>query len=181
MARKAITAQELESKAVDHLYKAINEEKPLACVLIATAFIENALITLLTKFFAVKPTSGTVVNMLRSGALSELSKCNDLAYCLGLINEAMLKNIKHIADIRNLFAHSHELTTFDFNNPGVEKAIREMTFFKVGGTDTKSIEEIAKGNLRSKFVLIALQLYNGIQMNTATIQPLEAKDWSQIW
>ena len=43
-----------------------------------------------------------VDNMLKSGALSDLSKCTDLAYCLGLINKAMLENIKRIADVRKL-------------------------------------------------------------------------------
>jgi DNA-binding MltR family transcriptional regulator len=110
MGRTILPPQQLSQEAAD-LYKAINEGSPLACVLIAAASLDKALISLLGKYFVNGDTSKRILS--ENGFLGESSRCTDIAYCLGLISKGFLENLKSIAQIRNKFAHSHLFLDFD--------------------------------------------------------------------
>jgi DNA-binding MltR family transcriptional regulator len=179
MGRKVMRPDELSQKAADHLFKAVNEEKPMACVLIATAFIENMLMSLIASVFPNRDSS-SLDNLLKPGsALADLSKSADLAYCLGLINKVMRENIKRVGEIRNLFAHGLELTT-DFNDREVKKILDKITLPKVSGGTNQSLQSLTK-NPRDKFTIVAIQLYMWIHMTIGSTKPPKAIDLNQVW
>jgi len=122
MARKALTEEELD-RYNEHYERAIKGESDLGCALIVTAFIENSLMTLLRKFLIEGATSE---NMFKAGgSLGDSAKCADMAYSLGLIDKTMLKTLKAVGDIRNIFAHSPEL--LDFNHVNVKAQVCDLT------------------------------------------------------
>ncbi len=115
--RKAIPASELLPKYAAHWNKAITGESPLACVLIATALVENATITLLHSLLREGETSDKLFK--QGGILGDFFKCTNMAYSLCLISKPMEQNLEKIGEIRNIFAHSPE--EVDFSNAEVEK------------------------------------------------------------
>jgi hypothetical protein len=89
MPRKAKEPIELAGSTWISLVQAAYKENDVVCALVAAAAIENALISLLVELFSVEDNSSTLKRMIKSGALSDLSGCADLAYCLGRINKAV--------------------------------------------------------------------------------------------
>jgi DNA-binding MltR family transcriptional regulator len=176
MARKAIERGELEKKYREHFQKAINGQSPLACVLISTAFIENALMALLAGFFVECETAKRMFK--GGGSLGDLSKCADMAYCLGFINKVMLENIKQVGEVRNVFAHSAGF--IDFDHPSLKEALSKLTFPKISG-DGPSMEQIAGNNLRDKFSMILVSLYSWILFALIGVKRQEKCDLDNVW
>jgi hypothetical protein len=63
------------------------------------------------------------------GTLNSFSKCADVALRIGLITMPMRKNLAHIADVRNRFAHNPGL--IDFSDSDVERSVKQITFPKI--------------------------------------------------
>jgi len=111
MVRQAVDVDELVIDSLK-LWKLLNKEDPLPAVLVGAAFVEKALVTLLSRFLITG--SDTAKNILsEKGILGEFFRCSQMAYCLGLISDLVLHNVERIAKIRNLFAHSHTQLGFD--------------------------------------------------------------------
>lgn len=103
---------------------AINGDSHLASVLICTSYIEQAVYLLLEKFFV--DGSSTVNDLLKpTGLIGPLFNRNRLAYALGLYDEPLFKNILTIAEIRNLFAHSHVSISFDSDH--IQQKCNDLT------------------------------------------------------
>jgi DNA-binding MltR family transcriptional regulator len=131
MARKAIPSNELLAAANKDLGEALNGASPLACALVGAAFIEKALIGLLSKFFVKCSTADSILK--EGGALGDFFKCTQAAYCLGLISKGLLNNLVLVGEIRNLFAHSHEF--IDFDNTDIKSRCNRLTLLKTTTTD----------------------------------------------
>ncbi len=84
----------------------------------------KGLASLLCKFFIDGKPSAELFDEA-NGVLGTYSSRAKLAYCLGLIPDALFQNIKQIAKIRNAFAHSH--IALDFDNPEVAQLCRKLT------------------------------------------------------
>ena len=100
------------SEESKHLYEILNSESDLACVLIATSYLDYALASLLKRYFI----ETSIVSKLLdppSGALSTFASRSDLAYSLGLIPKGLYQNLQTIGKIRNTFAHSYLSTRID--------------------------------------------------------------------
>jgi len=93
-------------------------------VIVSVALTESALVTLLSNFFVECRNSENLLN----GALSGFWKCSEAAYCLGLISDGMFDNLKLIAQIRNLFAHTTEFLDFDTHK--VKSLCSKLTAYK---------------------------------------------------
>src|SRR5438270_253669 len=96
----------LDELAGGPLMESATEGTELACALIAGAYIENALGSLLAEVLI----PGEVSERLLNDPLAILSTASgraDMCYCLGMIGETTYKNAKRVATIRNHFAHSH--------------------------------------------------------------------------
>src|ERR1019366_1661592 len=97
------------------LREALQNGSDLACVLIAGAAIENALMVLLENFLVDCPESKNLFGIKHE--LDSFSSCNKMAFCLGLTCRESFENIKMIGTTRNKFAHSH--VPIDFTNSDV--------------------------------------------------------------
>ena len=124
MARPPISLEQLRQDSRT-FFESLEAEKPLQCALIAGAFLEKAVITLLTRFFTDSETSKDACDE-NKGALKDGFSRATLAYCLGLIPKITLENSRLLMRVRNRFAHSHLLIGFDDNE--VAKLCGELKF-----------------------------------------------------
>jgi hypothetical protein len=112
MKKKPIPEVEQLSDESKHLYEVLNNESDLACVLIASSYLDYALASLLKRHL-IK--SGLVKKLLDPprGAISTFAARSDLAYCLGLIPSGLRQNLETVGDIRNHFAHNYLALSLD--------------------------------------------------------------------
>ena len=109
----------------------------LSTALIGGASIENALMTLLESFLVECPESTALFDI--NGPLDSMSKCNKLALCLGLISRKTFENVRTVAKIRNLFAHSH--VTIDFRNKDVVELCKKELSLDTGDQHLEPIND----------------------------------------
>lgn len=161
MARRVHSPEQLsdESKA---LYEALNGASPLACALIAGAFVEKALTSLLSKSFVKCETASGILG--NNGFLGEFSRCADMAYCLGLISKGMLANVKTIGMIRNRFAHSHQLIDFDDQEvrDHCRKLVMPVFVASAKSGDGPGFLAIAEQSTRARFMIVTSLTFNAI-------------------
>jgi DNA-binding MltR family transcriptional regulator len=122
MARRTFSTKELAQDAV-HLHTALSNGTAFACVLIGVSSVEQALGTLLEKYFVEGNGTGNKRDAIAKsrdcilhghmGALSSLYSRTQTAFALGLIPEVVLGNLSLLGEIRNKFAHSHRSKDFD--------------------------------------------------------------------
>src|SRR5262245_40928148 len=125
MTRKALTAEEwLEEHLSNDFGTILRGKSAIAAALVAAALLENALMTLLHSFFIQDERTNALFRV--RGTLESFSKCAEMAYCLGLISEAMLKNLERVGKIRNRFAHSMSLP--NFNDQQISDLCAALTF-----------------------------------------------------
>ena len=93
----------------------LDEETDRGCALMAAAFLDTELSSLLKRRFVDDPRP--VADLLRSsGPLGTFSSRIDLAYLLGLIGARVKRDLHLIRKIRNDFAHVHEPLSFESTN-----------------------------------------------------------------
>jgi hypothetical protein len=112
MKRKPIPEVEQLSEESKHLYDVLNNESDLACVLIATSYLDYALASLLKRHFVKSGLANKLLDPPR-GPVSTFSARCDLAYCLGLIPAGLRQNLETVGTIRNSFAHDYLSLTLD--------------------------------------------------------------------
>ena len=110
LTRKGFTLEQLSANT-RQLYDVLNNESDLACVVIGAAFLDNVLASLV----GAKLLDSSVTKRLldSNGVLGSFTSRADLAYCLGLIEKEGYNDLRIIAKIRNLFAHSHLHLSFN--------------------------------------------------------------------
>jgi DNA-binding MltR family transcriptional regulator len=106
MKKKSIPDVEQLSAESTHLYDVLNEESDLACVLIATSYLDYAMASLLKRHFIESEIANKLLDSPR-GAISTFATRSDLAYSFGLIPKGLYQNLETIGKIRNAFAHSY--------------------------------------------------------------------------
>jgi hypothetical protein len=159
MARKAIAPDELQEQYTKMIEHAINDASPQGAALIAGAFLENALMTLLSKFFIEGSTSKGLFKI--GGTLGEFSACAEMAYCCGLIQKQTFQNLMNVAALRNYFAHT--LPPLDFDDDRIKNTIDGMVppnITYVGGVKPP------KETRRQRFMSICTFLFVHIWMQT---------------
>jgi hypothetical protein len=85
MARKTLTPEQLSTNS-KHLNESLNNGTDLACALIGTAAIEQALGSLLNKYLLDGTTSEKL--LAPNGILGTLNARIEMAYCLGITGRA---------------------------------------------------------------------------------------------
>jgi DNA-binding MltR family transcriptional regulator len=111
---------------LEHLLDSADQGTDSACALLCGAYIENATGDLLQKTMIDDERARYLLNDF-NGFLSSASARNSLCYCLGLIDKAVYDTAKHIAVIRNIFAHSHVPIGFD-HKPVADECNRLQAF-----------------------------------------------------
>lgn len=131
------------------LREALKNGSDLACVLIAGAAIENALMVLLENFLVDCPESKNLFDI--KNELDSFSSCNKMAFCLGLTCRESFENIKKLGVIRNKVAHSH--VPIDFSNNDIIGLCNELAFHALSPKEREGIEKHAT-TPRNKFHII---------------------------
>ena len=85
MGKKRLPEVEALCEESRHLCDVLNDEPDLACVLIATSYLDYALATLLKRYLIESSIVDGVLDPPR-GVLSSFSSRYDLAYCLARVD-----------------------------------------------------------------------------------------------
>ena len=131
-------------------FEALGAHSARECAIIGVAYLEESLMSLLRTAFISGETSKGLFK--EGGILGQLSHCNKIAYCLGLIPEETLKNVDRMGSIRNIFAHNYRLTTFD--SAEVREECDNITIPK-GMVMPDETRASIMDNPRSRFVHVA--------------------------
>jgi hypothetical protein len=173
--RKPVVPAEQQSYLHDFA-NAIEGQSDQACALVATAYLEGALITLLSSFFVDCETSKGIFD----GALGDLTKCAQITRCLGFINGRMLTNLTTIGHIRNLFAHERKPLTFDHDD--VRQHCLNLTLPKA--LQDESHDYVTNPADRFRVVCTALLEWLLILADDAAKKPVVKVNWhnfEHIW
>lgn len=170
-----------ESKA---LYDVLNKESDMACVLISASYLDSGLASLLKHYFVAGDTAREILEPPR-GFLSSFASRSELAYCLGLIPKGLLTNLQTVGTIRNSFAHSHLMKSFD--HPEIAELISRLTFptidhsitpDEIGARSERTFDWSSHSDPRSKFTIIVVHMVNFIVqagLNAKRIEQLAPK------
>jgi DNA-binding MltR family transcriptional regulator len=139
----------------EKLINVLNNESDIGCVLVSVSFLDRCLTLLLQDRFIKN--SNTVKKVLHpEGLLGEYSSKVKLCYCLSLIDRTKYCDLIKVAEIRNIFAHSHLL--LDFSNAKIQgecnKLISCENSYLVDVTDNSSIV------VRERFVHTVINIIN---------------------
>jgi hypothetical protein len=168
MARTILTPDQL-AKDATHFLKALQDEKPLPCVLLATAALEKALLSAVSQFFVQSKTAQALAGQFAD-------RCTDLAYCLGLISLPVRENLKFISLIRNQFAHNHLF--IDFDHPKVKELCGQLTYpryavLKEVDPEIDWPKKVAAP--RKRFEYVCLHLFNVLLRTIRETSPCEER------
>ena len=173
MTRPTITPSEL-SKDIHHILDAMKDGSPLACVLIGTAALEQAIGSLLTEFFVKgASTSESILDPNEGGILSAFMNRAKVAYCLGLISKTSYNNLNTVLSIRNRFAHSH--LAVDFTDAKVIKGCMALTTMYDNLKEVDVGENKVKKDARTRFYVCVLGMYKTILLAAAMTEQRKAK------
>lgn len=145
----------------EKLTNVLNNESDIGCILVTSSFLDRCLMLLLKDIF-VKSSSTVDELFILGGLMNDFSNKAKLCYSLSLIDKNNYCDLIKIAEIRNLFAHSHIL--LDFNNYTIQSKCNELK----GWEDpiTKEHLKLFYDNLntiaRQKFIFTATNIINKI-------------------
>jgi len=152
------------SQESEALFKVMNEEPDMACVLIGTSYLEQTLASLLERFFIDSDTARKLLDS-RGGALGSFQSRADTSYCLGLIPKSLYQNLCVVGEIRNKFAHSYlSLSLDDSEIVGMIESLTSPVFKEVvtaeGRTYNQDFFSSQVTDPREKFRLIVVLMVN---------------------
>ena len=98
-------------KEIKSFYEILNKGTDLACVLIATNFLDVSLHDILSLTLKKSKTTKGILNH-NNGFLGSFRSRLELCYCMNLIEKKILQDLIKISEIRNVVAHSHILKIF---------------------------------------------------------------------
>jgi hypothetical protein len=105
---------------------AMSAESDRGCALLAISFVEDQLKQLLLAYLvpASKKENRNLFDGM--GSLSTLSGKTKMAFRLGLLSKACLREIDRFREVRNDFAHNPEWISFD--SPAIQDVCRELEY-----------------------------------------------------
>ena len=185
MSRKVQPIEVLSDQSKE-VFKVVNAEPDLACVLILSSYLDQCIASLLKQYFI---SNSSIVDRLLNphGTLGTYQSRADLSYVLGLIPKTMYQNASTIGDIRNDFAHSHlELNFISDEIVGKINKIKppRIKFYISTSGDKKeevTLDEIIKfdGNPRLKFNIISIMTADRILLSGLSTEHRERE--TQGW
>ena len=173
------------SEESKHLYDVLNNESDLACVLIATSYLDYALASLLKRHFIESNIVDKLLDPPR-GSLSTFASRSDLAYSLGLIPKGLYQNLEIIGKIRNTFAHSYlSLGLDDSEISSLVDSLIPPTIHQsitIDGDDVKHngpVLLLLMGSHRNKFNMIVVFMVNRLLLTGLATKHREkkVKEW----
>jgi|GEM_PF-1802399 len=115
-AKKNLSTIKGLSRDSNRFMNELGKETDRGAALVAAAFLENVLETVLRAFFIDEQNvskNKSVVRKVFNKYLESFTSRIDLAYCLGLIGPNAYYDLNLIRNIRNKFAHSYKSINFE--------------------------------------------------------------------
>lgn len=183
MGRRSVPTLDELIKDEQGLFDVLNEEDDIACVLIASAYLDQALRLLLEKRH--RDCEQTVRPLSTRNAATDFNSRIDAAFNWGLIPKGLRDNLHVVRDMRNDLAHSHRLHGFDdallrercstLSYPHAERA------FVIGFPEGEEPVDIFPRNAgpRERFTLVTILMVSRIlvtALSTGSI-PQPARGW----
>ena len=146
-------------------------------VIVTAAYVTDLMESRLQSLFVEnKEISDRIFDPLKNGALSNFTPMVDLAYLLGLITEPVLRWLKLMARVRNLFAHEWLISNFadveSANDKGIQDTLKKLRDF---------IPPMASTNahpLREAYAMLLISIFIGLEpLMTHKPKHTPAKKW----
>lgn len=156
MAKRSILPPEILSADTRAFFDVLNSEQDFSVVVIATAYIDACLASLLHKRLLASSVSDKLLDP-RGGALGTFASRADASYALGLISKALYQDLLILAEIRNHCAHHHLSLSFDSSDLATScaKLCYALTL-KNGDIDEPMFRNGELSSTRNRFVLTAV-------------------------
>jgi len=117
------------------LFEALNSSNDLSCILIGASYLDESLGALLHEFSIESSVTDKIIYD-NSSILSTLSSKTDITYVLGLVSKDNYNDLRKIAEIRNMVAHSH--LSKDFSNEEVIASCGQLNYWKILQSDNEN-------------------------------------------
>jgi DNA-binding MltR family transcriptional regulator len=171
---RALIGQAPSDAEEDELRAAFSHGRPLEIAIFSQALIEHQLEKLLRRRFNKKDDSTWARLTDDGGPLGTFSAKLTVGFAFGLYDEITLRNLNKIREIRNVFAHSKRLLTF--NEPAIVKALKELSLPPKTNTQKykhlKSISDGALNDPKWAFQVLCFRMF--IQLSIAWSRSLRA-------
>jgi DNA-binding MltR family transcriptional regulator len=181
MSKRIVPDVEKLSEESSHLYEVLNTESDLACVLIATSYLDYALASLLRRHFIESSLVDKLLDPPRGSISSFASRC-DLTYCLGLISKSFYQNLEIVGKIRNSFAHSYLCLSLGDTEiaPLIDSLIPPTVHQTITILGNQAKHEgpapmPLTGSVRDKFNLIIVMMVNSLLLTGLAMKHREKK------
>lgn len=164
------TPDELEGWAAKFL-ATIKEESDRGCVLVAAAFLDEALELLLRSKMSKDPSivKASIEPLFTGiGPLKSFWAKTELCRVFRLIPEYEYADLTRIRSLRNLFAHSYVDATF--SDPAVVEITSELRHFGMKEFPTLDTEKATPDYVRRRFSLAAAWLAGRIHHRSGMVQ-----------
>lgn len=129
-------------------FKELVRESDRGCVLLAGAFLDVQLETLLQEFFnydvpstsseAISDHVSWLLDPKRRGPLSDFKTRIVMTHCLGLISNSVQNDLDTIREIRNIFAH--QLHGISFDTPVIAEEVQKLKWGSIVVSPLSPIE-----------------------------------------
>lgn len=144
MRKKTKRIEELDSK-IQEFFSIVNDADDLTCVLLSVNYLDELLRTILNTRLKESKVTENILNP-SSGFLGTFSARIDMTYCLGMLDKKVYNDLRVIAQIRNIFAHSFESISFD--SPEVVKLLNQFQWYDSFTGPKVKFEDYPPGSLK---------------------------------
>jgi hypothetical protein len=156
-----ISRQAPDKKEIDQLIDALvkSDAPPIVTAILGVALLEHDLETLLRPRFRASENTVWALMTGDNGPLSTFNQKVIAAHGFGLIDECVRKNLTIVAAVRNAFAHSKKLITFDEAVVGQKlRTIRLPEKHK--SALGKALKQVLKEKMpnQARYVILCLEL-----------------------
>lgn len=139
---------------LDNLLVTFNEGTDLACVLVSASYLDDALAQLLEGYLICGKTSTRLLET--DGAFGSMGVRADFAYSLGLLPKPHYCNCRGVAEVRNLFAHTHK--PLGFADEPALSAVRKLQLPSLQGGDPDGMIPRMAEDPRAHYTMVVAAL-----------------------
>ena len=171
MKRPRLPKLENLSEDTQRFFDVLNKESDLAVALISASYLDVSLAGMLKRRMRKSSVADSLLNP-SSGALGSMASRADAAYCLELIDKRLYKDLRLVAEIRNLFAHHHFIRSFE--DPDVADLVHGLEYLEMMRTSSTgeplTVLEHAS-HPRSRFVLDVVLMSQRVLVSGLSLVP----------
>ena len=144
MKKNKKSIEKLDSQVQD-FFSIVNDADDLTCVLLSVNYLDELLRAILETRLRESKVTKNILNP-SSGFLGTFSARIDMVYCLGMFNKKIYNDLRVIAQIRNIFAHSFD--SISFGSPEVKKLLKQFQWYDSFSGPLRKFEDYPPGFLK---------------------------------